>query len=189
MNSNYETSRLRIHILDNRDAQRVLDFLNRNRTVFEQYEAAKAPSYYTPDYQAAVLQKEFEAFLKGTYIRFYICTKEQPDTIIGTVSFQNFRRAPYLDATVGYKFDCAVSGQGYATEGVGGCIEIIFRELGLHRIEALIMPQNEASIRLAERLRFSCEGIAKQIIKIGDRWEDHLRYALINPEFHSETVR
>lgn len=177
----YETPRLHLHILTSEDADRVLDFLQRNKTTFDPYEAAKVPAYYTLHYQSLTLKNEFQAFLAKRYVRFYASTAEQPDKIIGTVSFNNIRPMPYCDAIIGYKFDQEHLGQGYATEAVGHCIHIMFQEFNLHRLEALVMPQNTSSIRLLERLYFICEGTASKIIKIEDEWKDHIRYVLFNP--------
>ena len=66
------------------------------------------------------------------------------------------------------------------TEAVGAMVAYCFDELAIHRIEALIHPDNVASIRLVERLGFRCEGGP-----LRDRWrrgEDYMSvmmYALI----------
>ena len=51
------------------------------------------------------------------------------------------------------------------TEAVAALVAYCFDELAAHRIEALIHPDNAASIRLVERLGFSCEGGP-----LRDRW-------------------
>ncbi len=43
------------------------------------------------------------------------------------------------------------------------------------------MPNNIGSIRVLEKAGFHKEGIAKQNIKINDRWENHQVLAMINP--------
>ena len=181
MHFNYETDRLYIRILNSSDAPQVLEFLQSNRQDFEPYESAKVPAYYTLDYQAANLHNEYYACLNKRYVRFYVFTKDNPEQIIGTVSFGNFREHPFSDATIGSKFDKNYRGKGYACEAIDYCLSIVFNEFRLHRIEALIMPCNISSIKLARRLGFDLEGTARKAININGCWEDHERYCLINP--------
>jgi [ribosomal protein S5]-alanine N-acetyltransferase len=81
---------------------------------------------------------------------------------------------------LGYKLDKDEINKGYITEALQKGIEIIFNEYQLHRIEAPIMPRNEASIRVVKKLGFENEGIAKKLLKVNGKWEDHMRWVLLN---------
>ncbi len=177
---NYQTERLNIRILNSEYADMVLHFLSKNQKEFELYESSKVPSYYTTEFQANNLHNEFQACLSRKYIRFYVFTKDDPNTIIGTVSFGNFREMPYSDTTIGYKFDSDYRNMGYATEAVDFCISTVFNEFHVHRIEALILPTNLPSIRLVTRLGFDYEGTAKQNLRVNGAWRDHEQYSIIN---------
>ena len=59
---------------------------------------------------------------------------------------------------IGYILAPAQQGRGLMTEAVAALVAYCFGELAVHRIEALIHPDNTASIRLVERLGFLCEG-------------------------------
>jgi ribosomal-protein-alanine N-acetyltransferase len=181
MNLIYKTDHLLIRILQSSSADEVLDFYHRNRHIFELYEPMKPPGYYTPDYQQKLLNIEFNTFLKRKYIRFFIMEKNS-DHIIGTVSFANILTFPYLSCIIGYKFDMAYQKKGLASEAVRKCIEIIFHELNIHRIEAYIMPENIDSIRFIKKQDFQFEGLCHKILEINGVWEDHFRFSLINPQ-------
>ncbi len=58
-----------------------------------------------------------------------------------------------------------------------------FGPIGLHRVEANVQPDNARSIALVERLGFRREGYSPKYLKIGGRWRDHVRYALLADEF------
>jgi ribosomal-protein-alanine N-acetyltransferase len=43
------------------------------------------------------------------------------------------------------------------------------------------MPHNIGSIRVLEKAGFHKEGLSKKNVKINGRWEDHLHFAIVNP--------
>ena len=91
MNFTYESERLYLKILNEEYTPFVLDFLYRNREVFEPYEVRKPDNYYSEKYQRATLKLEFDAFIKSNYARFYVFKKDEPNKIIGTISFSNMQ--------------------------------------------------------------------------------------------------
>ena len=54
-----------------------------------------------------------------------------------------------------------------------------FRRLKLHRLEANIQPTNAPSIGLARACGFAREGYSPRYLKIGGRWRDHERWAIL----------
>jgi ribosomal-protein-alanine N-acetyltransferase len=58
-----------------------------------------------------------------------------------------------------------------------------FRHLRLHRVEANIQPDNRASRALVRRAGFRREGRSRRYLKIGGRWRDHERWALLAQEW------
>ena len=82
---------------------------------------------------------------------------------------------------IGYKFDAAFQHQGYAREAVAKVLNIAFTDLSLHRVFARVMPENTPSLRLLEVIGFTCEGTEYACTQIQGKWEDHIRYALLNP--------
>lgn len=180
MQFSYNTQRLLLKVVNESDASQVLNFLERNKDFFEPFESAKVPAYYTEKYQRNILKSEFKAFLKCKYIRFYVYKKDDSERIIGTISFSNFLTYPFLCVSIGYKFDKTECGKGYAAEAITNAIHAVFSETNIHRITAYVLPENEPSKKLLERIGFEYEGICKKSICICGEFKDHMQYALIN---------
>jgi ribosomal-protein-alanine N-acetyltransferase len=176
----YETNRLILQIITPCYAEAVLEFYINNMDVFEPYEPTRPDNFYTKSYQRALLTCEYTAMTKMQNVRFWVFKKDDPDKIIGTVSFSNIQPYIYSSCNIGYKFDKMYHHQGFAYESLKKLIDIIFNECNLHRITAYIMPNNLPSKKLIEHVGFSLEGIARKSIIIRDHWEDHEQYSLIN---------
>ena len=176
----YETPRLLLKILREDAADKILTFYQENKEIFEQYEIDRAEHFYTKDHQAALLRCEYNLLVRMQLVRFWVFEKQEPERVIGTVSFHNIRYSAYQDCELGYKFHQEVWGRGYARESIKLGMEIIFQELKLHRIEALVMPDNQRSKRLLQALGFELEGIKRQNVRLHDRWCSHEVYSLLN---------
>lgn len=176
----YETERLLLKILTPDYSKEVCDFLFRNRVQFEKYEPALSANYYTPEHQSTILSCELKLALGVKTIRYYVFLKEDPTHIIGTICLHNIQHQAYSSCEIGYKFDAAYQHMGYAREAAAMGISIAFAALGLHRVFARVMPENEASIQLLKSLLFSEEGLERECIQINGTWEDHLRFSILN---------
>ncbi len=181
MNLIYETDRLILKVLRPDAAKKVLCFYLDNKELFEKYEALRPDNFYTLKYQKSVLLCEYNLTVQLSAVRFYVFLKNDPDHIIGTVCFRDITRSIYDSCEVGYKFDERFWHHGYATEALIEGIDIMFGDLGLHRITACVMPENTPSIRLLESLYFKREGLLRQNARINGKWADHYLYSLIHP--------
>jgi len=79
---------------------------------------------------------------------------------------------------VGYWIDEAYAGRGVIPTALAMAIDHCFFTVGLHRIEATIRPDNQASRRVVDKLGFREEGIRRRSLHIDGSWRDHLCYAL-----------
>lgn len=104
-------------------------------------------------------------------------------TFIGEVSLGSVQRGPFQSASIGYWVDEAHAGEGYIPEAVVLLIEYAFESLGLHRLEAAIVPRNAPSRRVAEKLGLRDEGTSLAFLQIRGKWEDHVRYAITVDEW------
>jgi hypothetical protein len=58
-----------------------------------------------------------------------------------------------------------------------------FEDLRLHRVQISIIPRNQASRRVAEKLELRNEGLAERYLEINGVWEDHFRFAITAEEW------
>lgn len=176
----YETDRLILKTLDNSYSKMVLDYYNRNKDFLKPWEVEKRDIFYTQQFQYNQLERDLYDIKNGNLIRLWIFKKEDLSKTIGNISFSNIIRGHFLSCHLGYKLDADELNQGYTTEAIEKCIDIIFDEYKLHRIEANIMPRNSASIRVTEKLGFIKEGFSRKYIKINGKWQDHIHMVLLN---------
>jgi len=99
----------------------------------------------------------------NAYLAWAVAEKRS-DRCIGMVNYHH-REARNRRLEIGYIVMPARQGQGLGAEAVAALVEYCLESLAVHRIEALIHPDNAPSIRLVERLGFRCEGGP-----LRDRW-------------------
>jgi ribosomal-protein-alanine N-acetyltransferase len=103
--------------------------------------------------------------------------------IVGVVSISEIVRGAFESAYLGYYAFEPHAGKGLMLEAVALVVEHAFRSLKLHRLEANIQPGNKDSIALVKRLGFKREGYSPRYLKIGGRWQDHERWAVLREEW------
>ncbi|NNC95798.1 MAG: GNAT family N-acetyltransferase [Chitinophagales bacterium] len=174
------TERLDLKVLDESYSELVLQYLSKNRNFHKPFVPERADYFYTDTFQSNHLKHNQRLFHLKRSIRFHLFRKHQPKQIIGDLAFDNIILGSFLSCYLGYQMDEEEVNQGYMTEGLKKGIEFIFESVGLHRIEANIMPSNERSARVVKKLGFTNEGSAKDYLKINGKWEDHNHWVLLN---------
>jgi [ribosomal protein S5]-alanine N-acetyltransferase len=103
----------------------------------------------------------------------------ETDELVGVVNLSEIVRGLFQSAYVGFYGHAAHAGQGLMREGMQLLLRHAFRRLKLHRIEANVQPGNTRSLALIRALGFRKEGLSPRYLKIGGRWRDHERWALL----------
>ena len=106
--------------------------------------------------------------------------------MLGGIGLSNVRRGVAQMASLGYWIGERHARQGYMTEGVLAVLAFAFRHLGLHRVEAVCLPANEASRRLLAVTGFTEEGRARAYLRIDGEWRDHVTYGILRGDFGLE---
>jgi [ribosomal protein S5]-alanine N-acetyltransferase len=96
----------------------------------------------------------------------------------GQVTVGGISRGSLLSAYIGYWIDQRAAGRGIMPTAVALATDHCFGEVGLHRVEINIRPENTASLRVVQKLGFRAEGLRERYLHIDGDWRDHLTFAL-----------
>ena len=132
----------------------------------------------SPPRRPATFRELLRRSLGGQY-RYWLIVRRTDGVVIGAVELSQIVGGKFRSAYLGYHIGAPFARQGYMREALLMVLAQAFGGLRLHRVEANIQPRNVASLRLVRRLGFRREGYSPRYLKIGGRWRDHERWALL----------
>ena len=95
-------------------------------------------------------------------------------------------QAAGAQAELGWAFDPAHQGRGYATEAVHEALRLCFEDLGVRRVVALAFADNAPSLRVMEKAGMRREALLrKESLHRELGWLDGVSYALLVEEWLS----
>jgi [ribosomal protein S5]-alanine N-acetyltransferase len=115
---------------------------------------------------------------EGRGAAFFILRRSD-GRLVGGCNLNAIQRGVRQAASIGYWSGVEFRRHGYVREAVSLSLSFAFGPLGLHRVEAACLPENEASISLLRGLGFEAEGRARAFLRIDDRWQDHELFAML----------
>lgn len=99
---------------------------------------------------------------------------------VGVFNLSQIVLGNFRSAYLGYYAFSQGAGRGLMRAGLAALLRQAFsRELGLHRLEANIQPDNLRSVALVQAAGFQREGYSPRYLKIRGRWRDHERWAIV----------
>lgn len=119
---------------------------------------------------------------------YLIIAKDNSEQILGVINLNEIIRGSFHNAFLAYYASCYGVGKGIMSQGLKLVIDLAFNQLNLHRLEANIQPNNIKSIQFIKRNGFRNEGMAHSYLFIDGIWQDHLRFALLNPAWQTPPV-
>jgi ribosomal-protein-alanine N-acetyltransferase len=109
----------------------------------------------------------------------YLATRIEDDALVGVLNLSEIVRGAFQSAYLGYYAFAPHAGKGYMTEALVLLLDAAYRDVGLHRVEANVQPTNTHSLALVERIGFAREGFSRRYVRVGGRWRDHVRFAMV----------
>ena len=145
-------------------------------------------SFHRPWATAPTDHERFDAYLADSrrpdFEALLVC-RDEDDAILGFFNLSQIERGALQSAYLGYAIGKPFAGQGYMRNAIELVLRHAFVTMRLHRIEANIQPGNHASLALARGAGFSREGFSPRYLKIGGRWRDHERWALLAEDWRT----
>jgi len=102
--------------------------------------------------------------------------------LIGDCAFQ-VRADDERQAQIGFTLSPTSQKQGYATEAVTGLLNVLFGKMRLHRVTATCDVENEASVRLLERIGMRREARFLESVWFKGAWGSEYVYAVLDKEW------
>jgi [ribosomal protein S5]-alanine N-acetyltransferase len=112
-------------------------------------------------------------------------TLRATSALIGAIGLEIAKR--HRRAEMGYWIGVPYWRQGYCTEAAQAMIAHGFGALGLHKITSSHFARNPASGRVMQKAAMEHEGVLRQHVLKGERFEDLVVYGLLREEW--ETTR
>jgi ribosomal-protein-alanine N-acetyltransferase len=158
-----------------RDARPWREVRAANADWLRQWEATSPePSVdVAPTYAAMVRRLRREA--RDGRVMPFVVTYD--DALVGQLTVGGITWGSLRGAHIGYWVDERVAGRGIMPTAVALASDHCF-DIGLHRVEINIRPENMASRRVVEKLGFRPEGMRPALLHIDGAWRDHLAFAL-----------
>jgi len=145
-----------------------------SRALFEPWFPARPVAETLDEFFTRQLDQTLSGIRDGTQYRFVGLLDDS--RIAGFFNLFQIVRGAAQYAMVSWSVNAEVGRQGLCTEGVTALLDFAFAPpstgLGLHRVQANIIPANTPSIRIAEKTGFRREGLAKSYLKIAGEWRD-----------------
>jgi ribosomal-protein-alanine N-acetyltransferase len=177
------TPRTVVRTADESDAAAVVDYYARNRERLEPFDPERSPIFYEERFWRMQLRQNLDDLASDRALRLFVFPSGDPGRVIGNVGFSNIVRGVGQYCNLGYSIDGECEGKGMMSEALRAAIGHAFSALHFHRIEANYLPHNRRSGELLRRLGFVVEGYSRDYLRINGVWQDHVRAALVNPNW------
>jgi ribosomal-protein-alanine N-acetyltransferase len=176
-----------------RDARAWVEVRRRNRRWLEPWEgrSVRAPDStwddrHTPAVFWAMLRAARRDARAGRSLPFAVT---YDGVLAGQVTVSTVVRGAFDSAAVGYWVDERIAGRGVTPTALALVLDHCFREVGLHRVEANVRPENAASLRVVRKLGMQEEGLHRRLLFIDGAWRDHLCFSLLHEDAPSGVLR
>jgi [ribosomal protein S5]-alanine N-acetyltransferase len=172
-----QTARLRLRPFDDSDAN-VLLALHSNAYVLRYWDAPPWSERTRAEQFLTACREIAEA---GTGTRLAV-DRVSDEAFIGWCGLTRWN-SDYRSASMGYCFDDAAWGHGYATEAARALLLWAFDTLEINRVQAETDTRNAASARVLEKLGFVREGTLREDCVVNGEVSDSWVYGLLRRDW------
>jgi [ribosomal protein S5]-alanine N-acetyltransferase len=137
-----------------------------------------------PPTTVTAFREHLKRLRSDRHIGHWVCTEE--GELAGVININEIVRGVFSSGYLGYYAFVPHNGRGYMKSGLRAVLAEAFLRYRLHRLEANIQPDNEASRQLVQRCGFRLEGFSPRYLKLAGRWRDHERWAITIEEWKAK---
>lgn len=137
----------------------ILEFYKENIDSSYTYDMEIPKDFYTKQHQLAKLSMEMQLTKSRSYLRLWLFEKENVEKRIGTICFSDIFGKT---ATLSYQISPLFQKQGYCVEACLKGLSLIKEQYQVDKVKAKVFAENLPSIKVLERLQFSC--IKKEVV-------------------------
>lgn len=112
---------------------------------------------------------------KGRMLPYVI---ELDGQFAGQITIGNVTHGALRSAWIGYWVAKQFTGSGVATAALALGLDHAFGPVMLHRVEATVRPENQASRAVLAKAGFREEGLLRRYLDVDGAWRDHLLVAI-----------
>ena len=178
-----ETNRLILRSMNQKDTKDLLKYYSDDEvTQYMNINSIKQEE------KAKEIIEDFQEKYKGKEAIPWAIVFKGEERLIGTCSLSNFYRGSMAD--LNYDLSKRHWNVGIMTESLKAVISFAFYQLGLHRIQSFVHPENIASIELLEKLNFKNEGYLRQYQYHVDEkdFRNVFVFSLLKKDFECESI-
>ena len=95
---------------------------------------------------------------------------------VGQFSISNVHWGAMSSGMLGYWIVSEWAGRGLGSLVAALVLDLVVGELGLHRVEVCVRPENERSLGVCRGLGLVEEGLRPRFMHIGGQWADHIAF-------------
>ncbi|MBX0300331.1 GNAT family N-acetyltransferase [Cryobacterium sp. 1639] len=168
-----------------RDAKALERELMANRSWLRTWEATSPYAPMSFDTRASI-RSLLTHSRTGSGLPFLV---EYNGELAGQLNVSSITWGSLSSASIGYWVGEEFAGRSITPIAVALATDYCFGQLGLHRMEICIRPENAPSLRVVEKLGFRYEGLRRRFIHINGAWRDHFAFALVAEEVRGGVLR
>lgn len=138
-------------------------------------------------YVSASYEKKWieDAIFDSKNIRLAVCLVED-GRYIGNVSITDINTVNHSGISNILIGDHSCWGRGLGAEAYRLLLEYAFNERGFHRIEALVLEDNIASIKMHQKCGYKVEGTLRESVFKNGRWQNQVVLSILENEFRQQ---
>lgn len=166
-------SSVHLRLLEAANAPALWDFEQAHRAYFEQWVQARFAHFYSAEGFAEEMQASLQR--QRTDQAFHYAIWEGA-ALVGRINLTQVRRTHFHSAALGYRVAPNCGGRGIASQAVHAVLQQAFGTHQLQRIEAIVRPENPASVQVLRKQGFVQFGHSHRSMELNGQWFDLLHF-------------